>query len=180
MVNTHPLHLPQSSQNCRPYISSGLHSLFTFYHPMSLHFPRPPSFRVLLYCLGPIIIIIITTLPPPRICPTLCTQTCLQFRPSLLSTMQQQILLPLSSRRKQSKLILLLNNICHYPSSPLLPKPTSHHSLRNCHGNNFLVPSCHTSSYKNSFFPSSISPWNSLPPHPKETLSLSYFKHLIK
>ena len=46
-----------------PNISSLLPTLLTFYHPTSLHFPCPPSFRVLLYCLGPIIIV--STLPPP-------------------------------------------------------------------------------------------------------------------
>ena len=106
-----------------------------------------------------------------------------KFRPSLISSIQSCFNLPsLSSRRLHSKLILIFkihHNLLHFPLPVLHLTPRPPYPIRSFHQCNFLEPFSRTSSFSNSFFPSSISLWNSLPPAAKETLSISLFKSIM-
>ena len=106
-----------------------------------------------------------------------------KFRPSLKSSFQSSFNLPnLSTRRLHSNLILIFkihHNLLHFPLNVLQPTPPPPYPIRSFHPSNFLVPFSKSSSFFNSFFPSSISLWSSLPPVAKETHSLSLLKTLI-
>ena len=51
--------------------------------------------------------------------------------------------------------------------------------LRNQSKHNFKVPYCQTAVYFNSFYPSSVRQWNSLPENIKSSLSISLLKHYL-
>ena len=99
-----------------------------------------------------------------------------KFRPFLIPSLKSQFNLPtLASRRSYFKLIFLFklsHELLHFPSPILQFNPTLPYPIRSFHPNNFLCPPSKTSSFQNSFFPSAISLWNTLPPAPKETQSL--------
>ena len=91
-------------------------------------------------------------------------------------------LLSLKHRRKKHKIMLIFklkNNLSHTILSPLKPVPppvrfTRYHSIFN-----FSPIFCKTSTYFNSFFPSAIKSWNSLPESVKSCFSFSLFKSRI-
>ena len=98
--------------------------------------------------------------------------------PSLLSTLNVH---PLQHRCNKLKLTLFFKiseHITHVTSSSL-QKQYSNLSLRNYSPYNYLVPFCRTSVYLNSFFPSVIKSWNSLPHTIKQPKSLSLLKYYI-
>ena len=100
--------------------------------------------------------------------------------PSLLSALNVN---RLSFRRQQSKLITLFklkHNLLFVPNPPITPLVSSHtYCLRSSSSNNLHPLHANLSLFQNSFFPSPIKTWNSLPPEAKSTLSLSEFKFLI-
>ena len=91
-------------------------------------------------------------------------------------------LLSLKHRRKKNKIMSIFklkNNLSHTILSPLKPVPppvrfTRYHSIFN-----FSPIFCKTSTYFNSFFPSAIKSWNSLPESVKSCFSFSLFKSRI-
>ena len=107
-----------------------------------------------------------------------------KFRPFLIPSLKSQFNLPsLASRRSYFKLIFLFklsHELLHFPSPILQLNPTLPYPIRSFHPNNFLCPPSKTSSFQNSFFPSAISLWNTLPPASKETQSLSFLKCTLK
>ena len=107
-----------------------------------------------------------------------------KFRPFLIPSLKSQFNLPsLASRRSYFKLIFLFklyHELLHFPSPILQFNPTLPYPIRSFHPNNFLCPPSKTSSFQKSFFPSAISLWNTLPPAPKETQSLSFLKSTLK
>ena len=105
-------------------------------------------------------------------------------RPFLIPSLKYQFNLPsLASRRSYFELIFLFkisHELLHFLSPILQFNPTLPYLIRSFHPNNFLCPPSKTSSFQNSFFPSAISLWNTLPPAPKETQSLSFLKSTLK
>ena len=89
----------------------------------------------------------------------------------------------LSTCRLQRKLLIafqIQNNLLHYPNPPLIPyKPPHHYQLRSANVHNLeSIPTkfFNLLSFQNSFFPSVIRLWNTLPDSAKSTLSISEFK----
>ena len=89
---------------------------------------------------------------------------------------------PLSVRRLRYKLLCLFklrHNLLFIPSSPIAPFLPNHtYSLRSTahHLHNLTPIASNLSLHSNSFFPSTILLWNSLPPPAKTTLFISEFK----
>ena len=86
----------------------------------------------------------------------------------------------LNQRRKRAKMIQLYKekfNLSHILESPLKSVSASPaHFTRSFSRHNFQPIHCRTSTLLNSFYPSSIRLWNSLPESVKSNLSLSLFK----
>ena len=78
----------------------------------------------------------------------------------------------LSSRRKHKKLLTIQNNFLFISEPPLLPTSPSHYNLRSFNQNNLNPITSVLSMFENSFFPSSIKLWNSLPDKTKSTFHL--------
>ena len=88
----------------------------------------------------------------------------------------------LEHRRRSAKLLLFfkLSNNLHFISSfPCHHSCKPEYALRHYSIFDFSRLFCRTSSLANSFFPSTIKLWNSLPPSTKSTQSISYFKFRI-
>ena len=88
----------------------------------------------------------------------------------------------LSHRRFKFKIVLLFKikeNLSFTPFHPLQIKAPSCYSLRSNNNGKFSQITCKTSTYSNSFYPSTINQWNYLPPPLKLSLSLSYIKFFI-
>ena len=68
---------------------------------------------------------------------------------------------PLEIRRKQSRLLLLFNHLVHIPEN-LLPVCSPSGITRASHSIQLIRPYVRTNVYLNSFFPHTISDWNSL------------------
>ena len=101
-----------------------------------------------------------------------------KFRPSLIPSILSSYNLPsltLMSRRKKAKLIFLFKLLHHYiyfPSQISHPSLPPSYPLRSFHASNRISPFIRKSSSYNSYFPSTVRLWNSLPPTLKETNSL--------
>ena len=96
-------------------------------------------------------------------------------RNSVTNMLQELKLEPLKKRRKQAKLTTVFratNNLIDIPNTSLEPssRATRGHSRR------FLLPSTSVKSYQDSFFPSTISLWNSLPQEIVDAPSIDSFK----
>ena len=88
----------------------------------------------------------------------------------------------LTSRRQKAKLIFLFKLLHHYiyfPSQISHPTLPPSYPLRSFHASNLISPFIRKSSFYNSYLPSTIRLWNSLPPTLKETNSLSLFISLL-
>ncbi|MCG7868954.1 MAG: reverse transcriptase family protein, partial [Candidatus Thiodiazotropha taylori] len=85
----------------------------------------------------------------------------------------------LSSRREQSKSIMMYRIVNHLVDIPAekylihIGTSTRGHEIR------FLVPYCHVVAFKSSFFPSTIRLWNSLPVSVVTAPSLDAFKSCV-
>ena len=87
----------------------------------------------------------------------------------------------LSDRRSQAKLrhlFKIINDLTDFPDAPLKAR-VMHYSCRN--SNDFQLNNlrARTSQFQNSFFPSTIAHWNSLPADILSSSSLSSFKSCI-
>ena len=85
---------------------------------------------------------------------------------------------PLSTRRDCASLCYMYNmvhNNMDFESALVGPRPVSRFTR---HSNNYQLqqPSCHTNVFQNSFFPKTISMWNSLPKEVLACPSLANFK----
>ena len=86
-------------------------------------------------------------------------------------------------RRKCAKIIVIhksKSGLSHSINSPLRPALTPLHLTRQFSPLNFQPIFCRTSSYYNSFYPSAIKIWNSLPTPIKSLNSLSLLKLRLK
>ena len=73
----------------------------------------------------------------------------------------------------------IVNEDCIFPNAPLVPYTTTYFT-RSQSTNTFVVPQSRTNLLQNSFFPRTISFWNSLPPHITSSSSTASFKyHLL-
>ena len=88
----------------------------------------------------------------------------------------------LSTRRFISKLCLLYkitNNLLYFPSNIFIRKPLPSYTSRHFDPLTFTISFSHLSASQNSFVPSVLSLWNSLPYHVKSSSSLNTFKSKI-
>ena len=88
----------------------------------------------------------------------------------------------LSHRRARSKVIHIFKlkqgySFCSVPLSCKLTHPNC--SIRSYSAHDFQIPFCRTASFFNSFLPSSLRLWNSLPISVKSSTSLSFIKFTI-
>ena len=98
---------------------------------------------------------------------------------SLLSQFNLQTL---QYRRKKAKVIEIFKlkyRLSHHLYSPLTPSPQPIRFSRHYSPFNFTPIACRTVSYYNSFYPSAIKLWNSLPESIKSSSSLSLINSLI-
>ena len=98
---------------------------------------------------------------------------------SLLSTSN---LPTLSTHRSISKLCLLYkitNNLLYFPSDIFICKPLPSYASHHFDPLTFTNPFSHSSASQNSFFPSVLSLWNSLPYHVKSSSFLITFKSKV-
>ena len=107
-----------------------------------------------------------------------------KFRSSLIPIILSESNLPsLASRRQKVKLIFLFklyHHFIYFSSQIIHPSlPVSSYPLRSFHPNNLICPFTQKYFY-NSYLPSTIHLWNSLPSPLKETNSLSLFISLPK
>ena len=107
-----------------------------------------------------------------------------KFRSSLIPIILSEFNLPsLASRRQKAKLIFLFklyHHFIYFPSQIIYPSlPLSSYPLRSFHPNNFICLFIRKSSFYNSYLPSTVRYWNSLPSPLKETNSLSLFISLL-
>ena len=90
----------------------------------------------------------------------------------------------LETRRKHHKLILfykMLHDMTPPYLSSLIPQPvgaTTRYNLRN--SGNLQTPLCRSKLYKESFIPSFIHLWNSLPQETRDSPTLAAFKHSLQ
>ena len=88
----------------------------------------------------------------------------------------------LETRRINAKLCQLykiINDLTFYPGAPLLDK-VLHYPSRTVHTRAIVPLQCHSLQYQNSFFPSTIAAWNSLPPDTVSSPTLLSFKRALK
>ena len=88
---------------------------------------------------------------------------------------------PLSTRRKVARLCHLykiINNLTDYPEPPLQPR-TLHRNSRSSHGSQLASFRARTAQFQNSFFPNTVSQWNTLPQETVSSSSLSLFKSYL-
>ena len=89
----------------------------------------------------------------------------------------------LQSRRNKHKLVIfykIMNGLAPSYLSDLVPpliQDTTHYNLRNSSDTQTLH--ANTNLYFNSFFPSTIRAWNTLPEHIKQATSVTSFKYLL-
>ena len=107
-----------------------------------------------------------------------------KFRSSLIPIILSEFNLPsLASRRQKAKLIFLFklyHHLIYFPSQIIYPSlPLSSYPLRSFHPNNLICPFTRKSSFYNSYLPSTVRHWNSLPSPLKETNSLFLFISLL-
>ena len=107
-----------------------------------------------------------------------------KFRSSLIPIILSEFNLPsLASRRQKAKLIFLFklyHHFIYFPSQIIYPSlPLSSYPLRSFNPNNFICSFIRKSSFYNSYLPSTVRYWNSLPSPLKETNSLSLFISLL-
>ena len=107
-----------------------------------------------------------------------------KFRSSLIPIILSEFNLPsLASRRQKAKLIFLFklyHHFIYFPSQIIYPSlPLSSYPLRSFHPNNLICPFTRKYSFYNSYLPSTVRHWNSLPSPLKETNSLSLFISLL-
>lgn len=90
----------------------------------------------------------------------------------------------LSNRRKVARLNLLfkiLNNLTQpylRTACPNYMADITHYNLRNA--THLAIPKCHTTSYQNSYFPSTIHDWNDLEESTRNSTTLETFKSTLK
>ena len=108
-----------------------------------------------------------------------CTK---QWDVPYLDLIEKCNLTELKTRRNYLSLGLLykiVNEDCVFPNAPLVPYTTTYFT-RSQSTNTFVVPQSRTNLLQNSFFPRTISSWNSLPPHITSSSSTASFKyHLL-
>ena len=86
----------------------------------------------------------------------------------------------LSTRRSQSIIYKILNNLIYFPPKSFICIPPPIRSSHSYHPLNVLTPYCKTSATLNSLVPSVSSLWNSLPHHLKSSPSFPQFKSSLK
>ena len=74
---------------------------------------------------------------------------------------------------------LLANGLTFHPNAPTLNR-VLHYPSRTVHSQAIVPLQCHTLQFQNSFFPSSIAAWNSLPPVTVSNSTLPSFKRALK
>ena len=90
--------------------------------------------------------------------------------------------LPTMRMRRDRASLCYLYNIVHnnmdFTSAPVDPRPVAR-STRFSNNHQLQQPYCHTTAYKNSFFPKTINKWNSLPEDVLACTTLASFKSAI-
>ena len=103
---------------------------------------------------------------------------CKNWDSSYSENLQQSLLPELSFRRKYLSLSYfynLINGRFEFPDMPVtLRQPT--YSTRSSHASIYVQPFAHSNSFLYSFFPKTISLWNSLPSNVLLSASVSSFK----
>ena len=88
----------------------------------------------------------------------------------------------LEARRKDAKLChmyKIVNNETFFPNAPTLTR-TQNYSSRSIHPKALIPLQAHSSQYLHSFFPSTITAWNSLPSVAASASSITSFKSALK
>ena len=96
--------------------------------------------------------------------------------------LEQTKLSTLQSRRLQSKLCQLykvVNGTTFYPDAPIQLRELTY-SSRFVHSHSLVPLQARSSQYQNSFFPSSIKAWNSLPENIASASTVTAFKRHLK
>jgi len=87
---------------------------------------------------------------------------------------------PVAIQHKELRLLMfykIINKIVElYLPDYIIPAPR----VTRGNYNKFVQPVMHIDSYKYSFFPSSITHWNKLPPDVTNTIGLSNFKNMLQ
>ena len=102
---------------------------------------------------------------------------------SYQSLLDKSCLPSLAQRRKASKILNIFkfkSNLSHSFASPLKSPPSPPYFSRNYNKDNFIPIFCKSTSFSNSFFPSSIKLWNSLPSSFKSATSITSLKSMLK
>ena len=88
----------------------------------------------------------------------------------------------MKTRRQYAKLCNLfkiINGLTFHPNAPTMDR-VLHYPSRFVHSRAIAPLQCHTLRYQNSYFPSSITAWNSLPPDTVTNSTLPSFKRALK
>ena len=88
----------------------------------------------------------------------------------------------MKTRRQYAKLCNLfkiINGLTFHPNAPTMDR-VLHYPSRFVHSRAIAPLQCHTLQYQNSYFPSSITAWNSLPPDTVTNSTLPSFKRALK
>ena len=107
-----------------------------------------------------------------------CTK---QWNLQYIDLIEKCNLTELRTRRNYLSLSLLhkiINEDCIFPNAPLVPYAKTYFT-RSQSANTFVLPQSRTNLFQNSFFPCTISSWNSLPAHITTTPSISSFKRQL-
>ena len=103
---------------------------------------------------------------------------CKSWSSSYSENLQQSSLPELSFRRKYLSLSYfynLVNGRFEFPDIPATLRQINYNT-RSSHSSIYVQPYAHSNSFLNSFFPKTISLWNSLPPSVMASTSISSFK----
>ena len=106
---------------------------------------------------------------------------CKQWNLSYVDTLELCSLPELKARRTYLSLcyfLKLINNLFEFPNCPLSVRQLSH-PRRNGRTNLFCQPYTHSNSFLHSFFPQTISLWNSLPPFIASAPTVNSFKYQL-
>ena len=96
--------------------------------------------------------------------------------------LQQASLLTLQTRRQYAKLCQLykiINGTTFYPQAPVQPRETMY-PCRSIHSRSLIPLHARSSQFKNSFFPSSVESWNSLPESLASASTITAFKYHLR
>ena len=113
----------------------------------------------------------------------LALKVCLKSWNTKYNELLEQSNLPsIRARRQQAKLChfyKIVNNETFFPNVPIQARQLNY-SSRTVHTKALIPLQARSSQYLHSFFPSSVSAWNSLPPNTASAPSISVFKTKLK